>query len=536
MTWKKNWFSSILWFCQIIVAALVLVVVSDNVLNQYKIADVFQISPVYNHLIWQGIICVMFLLITLLVFFIIRLIVEKTKNIRVHNSVKIAAEILLFAGLLLGGGVCRFAAFPNPVETNPFFEISAVNTSFSSVPIFHWGYYLYLRLLRCLFLVVGDHLIAGIVLQIVLQFLAVILVYFAIRRIAGVIPAIFTMGFCLLAPVFIKSGLAYGPENLYFFFFGILLLIFSSVLKVIKQTETIKWHHYLGGFFLGICISYMIYLDAIGIILPVACISLFRIYRQDKIKNVFLLFIIILLSVAVGLLGIWSYDALRAGTPLISQIHYWMMSYIPEMEGNTLQLYSPILSKLNDNLYVSSILFVGIIWGVYGFWVKKEDENQRLWVLMTIFSISLSYLCRGALYFDRSFFALFVIIVLAGTGLKNVLYINKNEKNHAELIAVEIPVENFNSDETTVGITTSEEISCEEELPEEASVEVISEEIIPEEVPFEEFNPVKEIKFIENPLPLPKKHVKKTMDYGYEFPEEQLYFDIEISEDDDFDF
>ena len=43
------------------------------------------------------------------------------------------------------------------------------------------------------------------------------------------------------------------------------------------------------------------------------------------------------------------------------------------------------------------------------------------------------------------------------------------------------------------------------------------------------------IKFIENPLPLPKKHIKKTMDYRFEPEPEFMKYDIEVKESDDFD-
>ena len=45
----------------------------------------------------------------------------------------------------------------------------------------------------------------------------------------------------------------------------------------------------------------------------------------------------------------------------------------------------------------------------------------------------------------------------------------------------------------------------------------------------------KPIQYIENPLPLPKKHVKKTMDYKFEPEEHLMKYDIEVSETDDFD-
>ena len=42
-------------------------------------------------------------------------------------------------------------------------------------------------------------------------------------------------------------------------------------------------------------------------------------------------------------------------------------------------------------------------------------------------------------------------------------------------------------------------------------------------------------RFIENPLPLPKKHVKREMDYEYKVAPEDMKFDIEVDEKDDFD-
>ncbi|MBD5396248.1 MAG: hypothetical protein HDR23_05830 [Lachnospiraceae bacterium] len=47
----------------------------------------------------------------------------------------------------------------------------------------------------------------------------------------------------------------------------------------------------------------------------------------------------------------------------------------------------------------------------------------------------------------------------------------------------------------------------------------------------------KKIKYIENPLPLPKKHVKRTLEFKYNDPQAELLddFDVKISDDDDFD-
>ena len=46
---------------------------------------------------------------------------------------------------------------------------------------------------------------------------------------------------------------------------------------------------------------------------------------------------------------------------------------------------------------------------------------------------------------------------------------------------------------------------------------------------------IKQIEFIENPLPVPKKHVHKTMDYAFIPEESQMKYDIQVSENDDYD-
>ena len=42
-------------------------------------------------------------------------------------------------------------------------------------------------------------------------------------------------------------------------------------------------------------------------------------------------------------------------------------------------------------------------------------------------------------------------------------------------------------------------------------------------------------RFIKNPLPLPKKHVHKEMDYQYPVEEKDMKFDVEVDDNDDFD-
>ncbi|MBO7600783.1 MAG: hypothetical protein J6S95_06515, partial [Lachnospiraceae bacterium] len=66
---------------------------------------------------------------------------------------------------------------------------------------------------------------------------------------------------------------------------------------------------------------------------------------------------------------------------------------------------------------------------------------------------------------------------------------------------------------------------------EEASENTEAEEVKEEE----EVKEVKEVKLFDNPLPVPKPHVRKEISYSFEPDESMMKFDLDISENDDFD-
>lgn len=116
----------------------------------------------------------------------------------------------------------------------------------------------------------------------------------------------------------------------------------------------------------------------------------------------------------------------------------------------------------------------------------------------------------------------------------NEIMTEETEKDSEEMI--EIP-ENTDKVENMETIETIEKISKTAEpaeimKPAEPTKEAVTKEA-GEKEPMKEKK--KAIKFLENPLPLPKPHVSKTMDYSFGMEADRdLDFDIEIGEDDDF--
>lgn len=145
---------------------------------------------------------------------------------------------------------------------------------------------------------------------------------------------------------------------------------------------------------------------------------------------------------------------------------------------------------------------------------------------------------------------------LLGKPVAELIVKKRDRKKEAAKEQIEITIEAEKTPEEMQEIKKEEqagqEIKAEErtaEIRQEAKEEERTAEVIPEtkkeelaaEVKQEKEEAVKAVTFLENPLPLPKKHVRRKMDFKIEAEESYLTeaeddFDIQIKEGDDFDF
>lgn len=566
MTWKKTWFSRILWACSLAVAVCFLTGICGIYLDRYSFFEKFNIAPGSTRLICLGIFSVLFFAVSLLLFLVIRLIRGRIREKVLPGAAKAAMEGLLFVGLIAGGILLRMWSFPADLESNAYFELAAVKQGVQVAPLAHGALYIYTLLLHGLFLLVGNKLAAGIILQIVLQFLGAVLIYVAVRKTAGAFTAIWTLAFFMFAPIWVKRSLSYTPEVLYLLLFGLGMALLAGVFSKVRQADGFKWYHFLGTLILGIYIAFMVYLDALGIVLGVMSFGLLTVNSVRKEESgektgVPALFLI-LIGIIAGLLGIFWIDARQSGSSLNAIAGVWEWLYVPD-SGSFSYMFHQFFDRLSHNPVVAVLLFAGITFGIYSFFVRKHKESQSLWILMSLSGIAVSYVCAASGNMDRSFVAYLGFVILAGKGLINALQSREVLEMPEETEVVEVSeteetivvneqeAEEIAETVETVETAVETEDSVEEVNPVEAEnlaesdvsaeAEVPAEKPQTEEVPVKEapveasLPPVREIKYIENPLPLPKKHVKKKMGYALEINDDQMDFDIEISDDDDFD-
>lgn len=441
---------------------------------------------------WQtGLVCLaLFLAAGLAV--LVRRLAERKKQ-RGNRRGTLAAEgilvvLLLAAGILLRRGMLLRTIFiyAGPVE-NTYFELAKVDGG--GIPLLSYGaQYIYVCMLRALFLVVGNHYYAGIVLQLVLQTSAALIWYLAVRRLSGRTAGLVVLTVLMLMPLSIREALLYSPRMLYFLLFGIGLLLAGGLFK--QQSGTRKsWFFWFWTAVFAAAAAMLTYLDPAGLLMliPVCYIAVVQGH-----KNLFRQWAVLLGVFLLVLAGCFVSDAWLSGAGLSEVVGTWLYACKPK---------TPVWSELAflcDNTGMELFMQAGIAFlillGLPAFFCRRRKEGQILWILLTMGLTAICMLRTDYVEERYELLLLAFFAALAGTALE-------------ALLAVE--------PEAVAAMGTARE-KTEEKTEEKAEAET-------------------KIRLIENPLPLPKKHVKKTMGYQREVLPEEMHYDIEVPDTDDFD-
>lgn len=511
MTFRKNWFSCILWAFYAVCACAGFVYVMFCVLER---------TPLSDFAAQIGIVCLSIVLAAG-IFLLCRRLVQ-AKQTKVSRTEGLIWEAFL-AILLLGAGLMlRIYFIGNGGEEAAYYETARV-TGESIAPIAHGAQYFYVLLLRGLFFFSGNHFGAGILLQIALQMLAAVVWYFAVRRICGSAASIILLSGIMLFPACIKDSLLYSPKMLYLLLYGILLCMIGRLLKRQKENRPLKWYAFLQTAVTGAGIGLLSYLDVSGLTLLLPVAFLFTVQRTKEKeaplkKNTGRLFAqagtVLGAFLAAAALSVYV-DASQSGNSAQRVFETWLTLFAPKAQETG--MFSGIFTGMTlMELGITAAIAFLLLLGIPAFFAVRRTESQLLWFVL---AAALALIC--GMHFQTKgmtadYLLLTVLLVLAGAGMQSLL-------RKTEVLSQEAYTEAIHMEEPPM-----EEVCAEKAVTEEVIKEKEPEKEAPREVQ-------KKVKYIENPLPLPKKHVKKTMGYQREVSSEKMGYDIEVPETDDFD-
>jgi len=436
---------------------------------------------------------------------LVKKISKKESEIKKDDFGRIRKRLILegiLAVVFLTAGICiRIFMLPAAGESAAYYDVAKVSQEPADfiVPV-HSSVYYYLCLLRGLFLLLGNHWIAGIWMQIVLQILSCMVLYFVIRKMGGIITAMGVLIYAMFSPYSIAAGLTYSPQMLYnlLWAFGLLSIVLTlnfSTKGGEKESLGYNLTMWLAVVLSGVFAGFLGYVDVSGFVLGLPLLYLPRVCRKCERKLVwFGRTFLGILAVAGGFFGSIYVDSLISKASFVRVLNAWLTTFKADIPN--------VVTLLQNSSLEVVILLVVMAVNVFSFYRRKETEVFSVWMLMTFVLALLYVLGITAESMNGRPLLLILMSVVATIGVR-------------ELFAVSPVVEVAEDKET------GEEVMQEN---------VIGENILQNEEPEKE-----KPRFLENPLPLPKKHVRKTMEYAFVPESSQMKYDVEVNDTDDYD-
>lgn len=530
MSWKKNVFSYLLWVLYAVAAEVGLVCLADAVCDSLGVE------------IYMGtVVCAVYIVLAGAGVFLIHRFAPKYSE---AGGNKHSLRTLIFGGtavtLLAAGFVLRALGAGSVEGTSMYYELAAVGPGRELLEGVHGAAYFYVQMLHGLLYFLGNKSAAAVWVQILLQMGALLLFCFAMRRLTGKIAALVTLVFCMFSSYLIGESHRLSPAMLYLFFWAAVLLVIAYLVRTGKKQ---------GGFLAaGLLIAVLSYLDVAGFLLLLIFTALIFCGEKkadSRGKGILLCYV----GAGAGFVGCAFADALVNGKTFLQTLEVWAGLYGP----GSFRL--PATTDTPEVLVEYIILFGILTPGIYSFWRDRRRDRRKGWTLLLILMGTAGCFHVFTEEMPIGIYMYLVLAVMAGIAVEEcVCFVQpapaegnpgsemaeaaeqatagEPEKKRQETVKKE-PGTGGGREMAGKGAETG---SIQEGTKADAGKDTGDErKTTGQEPKAENALPQKKVRMIENPLPLPKKHVKRTLDYGREVPEGKYDFDLEVDEKDDFD-
>lgn len=506
MTYKKTWLSYLLWAAY---TCLTGVMLADY-------AVLFWQKEI-NGIIDQGtVVFVLFVFVMVPgIYFLIRKIFGKIRGkYDISSHTKSLWEIFIVLSLFCVGLLYRVSLYLKNIASlteNTYYQLATVKAEDIAEPMVHGASYLYTMCLSFVLSFLGNKIMAAVWLQILFHMITLLLAFFTVKRLAGRIPACITMFVLAVSSVYAGKILEMTPESLFFVLYLVGMFIVGGYVKNNCGNHGKRSSAVSGALLSGCVIGFLTYLDAVSLTLLILLFGLVTGRRQGKMakgRNIVFSLLLILTAVAaggltfIGMLAVNAYNYYEEiGTIAEALAVFYRTHFMTDY-----MFYQTEYSVVECFIIVMLAAFL-----IMGFWNRRKVQNASPWIVLMILLAPTPLTAKGVL--PCQVYSIFIWGVLAGIGVQQSFVWEKAAMKEQH--------------------TEDESAFIKEQALETISVPVA--EPPAESAPAPRDVPAEKPRFLENPLPLPKKHEKRTMDYQYEVAEEQMKFDFEVSETDDFD-
>lgn len=570
MTYRKTWFSYVLWILYTILCVVSLVVLAGGVWTAYLAGIPYGKgfpAPVVSPLagLSDGLLILLGFLIlpiTVLLYWGIRVLsgVIRKKCTWKERTLRIWECVIVV--LILSGGVLLrviYAGYAISMADNELFvtgqmsgmeyydmAVSAGGNIAVNVP--NRISYLYVLCLSVVVSFLGHKIASAIILQVVLQIVGMLLAYAVTRKSAGRLPACVVLIYMACSLCCLKMLVCFGPEWLFFVLYMIGMLLVVNFVESYCANRLNKPAAFLGAAVIGAVIGLLVCIEpsAASLMLVIVAVANGRKKRQGAVP----VYISAGTSAAVIAVTIVSYAA-----TLFAAAYFGL--YGAEFDIRKVRIWYEYsagfvnLSPYLYDIYLIGLLIIPASFLIFEFFRGGREQNYTLWIFLCLIVAPTPMAVIGEWQFGL--LSLYIWAVLAGLGIQNCIFGGKAKVIQAVIEKINASVEQEEETGKEEIVTESHKAEGNEQAEKMTDVYEIKKDGMLEDTKetdggsskgdYEtkagalkgETEEVKKPRYIENPLPLPKKHVKKEMDYQYPVAEKDMKYDVNVPDNDDFD-
>lgn len=381
------------------------------------------------------------------------------------------------------------------IEAGYYYDMAVVKIGEGSGPLSHGMSDLYVRCLRLVFSFLGNSVSAAILFQIALQLFAMLFAYLAVKKAAGRFAACTVLLLLAFSGPFIRRIDAVSPECLFLALFLAGLYLTVSFVKGSLRREGIL-SSLPGAVLTGVLLGVLCYLDLYCAILLLFLSGLLTgkadvaVGRKSLVGRLFLS----LTGCITGFAGAAAIDVIVSGISFYREITVWLEPYrYPEL----LDMRVKHVSVIGIDYLFFVFLFLLASFVILSFLRGGKEQSFSIWFLPCIlvtpfFLLDFSVVGAGGL-------TLFFWYSTAALGLRSVVL-----DGQAELMQEKIEKINAAAEAGPAAAEPAADASAQKP------------------------------RFLENPLPVPQKHVKKEIDFDYPVAPDKMHYDLELTDGDDF--
>ncbi len=499
MTYRKTWFSYVLWAAYAGLCVMLLSYTGYQIYAGYVALPLARLGAL---IIFPLLVCV---------YLAIRL---SSQAIRKRHSVSLYTRAMLEAvvvsvsfvfGLLYRLRALLYTTYDSAaIEsiTSDYYARALVRIGETFEPMAHGLSQLYVLCLSVFFSFLGNDVISAMLFQITLQLLAMLLAFRVAKKAARRLPACVVLLSLAFSDVFVAKISVIDPECFYLVLYLLGLLVILGFIK-----EYLAGKSVLGGlpgaFFAGVCIGVLTYLELWSVTLLFFLVGLFtgKREREDRISQRILHTFMTVVSCVGSFLVTIGADAALSSVSFERSLRVWAYPY------SLIRWNGFLFDAVKGDLLFWALLVLPAAFLVFEFLRGGREQNYTLWMFVCVLFTPVMMMDLNRIGYGS--ILLFIWSMMAGLGLKNCILAGQAEVMRAKIQGIN----------ASAGAEAVQEIKAATEIAEKNAAEEQTGE---------------KPRYIENPLPVPKKHVKREMDYDREVPESDMHFDIEIAEGDDF--